>query len=60
MKNFLFSTELWLPRPRPEVFHFFADARNLQAITPPWLHFEILTPCPIEMRPGWLDAFRPA
>jgi len=52
MKNFLFSTELWLPRPREEVFPFFADARNLEIITPPWLRFETLTPGPIEMRPG--------
>ena len=58
MKNFLFSTELWLPRPRSEVFPFFADARNLQSITPPWLSFEILTPGPIEMRPGALIDYR--
>lgn len=58
MKTFLFSTELWLPRPRAEVFHFFADAHNLEAITPPWLRFEILTPKPIEMRPGALIDYR--
>ena len=58
MKNFLFTAELWLPRPRAAVFPFFADARNLQAITPPWLHFEILTPSPIEMRPGTLIDYR--
>ena len=52
MKTFLFTTELWLPRARAEVFPFFADARNLEAITPPWLRFETLTPSPIAMRPG--------
>jgi ligand-binding SRPBCC domain-containing protein len=49
---FTLETELWLPRPRDEVFRFFADAFNLEALTPPWLKFEVLTPRPIEMRAG--------
>ena len=58
MKEFLLQTELWLPRPRDEIFPFFAQARNLETITPSWLNFEVLTPAPIQMRPGTLIDYR--
>ena len=54
MREREFQCELWLPLPPAELFPFFADAGNLDAITPPWLNFHIVTPRPIEMRPGAL------
>lgn len=58
VKEFFLETELWLPRPRSEVFSFFSEAHNLEIITPPWLKFEVLTPAPIMMRPGTLIDYR--
>lgn len=46
MKEYLLEREQWLPRPLERVFSFFADARNLGAITPSWLGFRIHDPIP--------------
>lgn len=53
-----FHAELWLPRPVTEIFGFFSDAYNLQALTPQWVNFEILTPKPILLRAGALIDYR--
>ena len=44
--------------PVADVFDFYADARNLERITPPWLGFEVTTPEPIEMGVGTLIEYR--
>lgn len=43
-----------LPRPRGEVFAFFAEARNLEMLTPAFLNFRVLSPLPLELRSGTL------
>ena len=47
-----------LPGSPAEVFPFFGDAHNLEAITPPFLGFRVLTPRPIAMRAGALIEYR--
>ena len=58
MKVRQLQSELWLPRPVAEIFPFFADAANLEVLTPPWLKFQILSPRPLEMRVGTLIDYR--
>ena len=50
--------EQLVPRPLDEVCGFFAQAGNLERITPPWLGFGLLTPEPVEMDTGTLIEYR--
>jgi ligand-binding SRPBCC domain-containing protein len=54
----ILETSTTLPLPLEEVFQFFGNAENLERITPTELGFHILTPTPIEMKPGTLIDYR--
>ena len=47
-----------LPGRPEDVFAFFADAHNLETITPPFLRFRVVTPAPLEMGLGTLIQYR--
>ena len=58
MKVRALEREQVLPAETDQVFEFFADAHNLEAITPPWLNFRVVGAGPIEMGPGSLIEYR--
>ena len=58
MRLHVLEREQWLARAPEAVFAFFSDASNLEAITPPWLGFRVLTPAPIAMSEGALIEYR--
>ncbi len=57
-EGFLLTTQLVIDRPIAEVFDFFCRAENLERITPECLHFNIVSPTPIDMRKGALIDYR--
>jgi hypothetical protein len=58
MHTYILQREQIVPRSRRETFAFFADAYNLERITPPFLKFRILTPRPIAMAAGALIEYQ--
>jgi ligand-binding SRPBCC domain-containing protein len=48
------ESEVVVPAPLADTFAFFANAANLERLTPPWINFRIRTAQPIEMKEGAL------
>lgn len=57
-RQHVLRSTLVLRESRPTVFAFFADAANLERITPPELGFEIVTPQPLAIGKGMLIDYR--
>jgi ligand-binding SRPBCC domain-containing protein len=55
---YVLEREQRIALPVGAAFAFYAEARNLEAITPPWLAFRVLTPGAIGMRAGTLIDYR--
>lgn len=52
------TQECFIKHPVEAVFDFFSKAENLNLITPPELHFKILTSLPVEMKKGALIDYK--
>jgi ligand-binding SRPBCC domain-containing protein len=58
MAEHIFTRNLTLELPIEETFDFFADAANLERITPPELNFRITTDQPIDLKKGALIDYK--
>ncbi len=58
MQTFQLLREQWISRSIDDVFAFFSNAKNLEAITPSWLGFRILSREPIVMQAGARIVYR--
>jgi len=56
--GFRLEASAFLPVERERLFKFFSDAFGLQALTPAWLHFSVVTPAPIQIAAGTLINYR--
>jgi ligand-binding SRPBCC domain-containing protein len=55
MADHVLEARLWLGRPRPDVFAFFADPTNLERLTPPAFGLRLVTPAPVMTAGAVLD-----
>ena len=58
MKTYRLTREHFVPLDIETVFEFFADARNLERLTPPWLHFRIVSAGVFDLEVGSLIDYR--
>lgn len=54
MAEYILERKQLIAAQREKVFEFFADAENLERITPPELKFKITTPSPVDIKKGAL------
>ncbi len=57
MADHVFESRVWLARPRPEVFAFFAEPTALERLTPPTFRLRLLNPG-VKMTTGAVLDFR--
>jgi ligand-binding SRPBCC domain-containing protein len=58
MADYVLERRFWLPRPRAEVFQFFAEPRNLALVQPPGAHLRWLAEPPAGLSAGAVLDFR--
>jgi hypothetical protein len=57
MADYIIERRLWLPRPRAQVFAFFAEPRNIARVQPAWAHPTWLAEPPSRLDAGALLDF---
>jgi ligand-binding SRPBCC domain-containing protein len=58
MTDHVLERRFWLPRPRPEVFEFFAQPANLPLVQPPGAHLRWIAAPPASLAAGTVLDFR--